>query len=47
MYLRESERCIEIGNKEYLRLCNITYDMDFRFIPSDPMCFDKLSRCDE
>ena len=23
--------------------CNITYDMDFRFIPSDPVCFDKLS----
>ena len=27
-------------------LCYITYDMDFQFIPSDPMCFDKLSRCD-
>ena len=24
----------------------ITYDMDFRFVPSDPMCFDKLSHCD-
>ena len=22
------------------------YDMDFQFIPSDPVCFDKLSRCD-
>ena len=26
--------------------CYITYDMDFRFVPSDPVCFDKLSRCD-
>ena len=23
----------------------ITYDMNFRFVPSDPVCFDKLSRC--
>ena len=30
-----------------LLLCYITYDMDFRFIPSDPVCFDKLSCCDE
>ena len=27
--------------------CNITYDMDFRFVPSDPVCFDKLSYCDK
>ena len=27
-------------------ICYITYDMDFRFIPSDTVCFDKLSRCD-
>ena len=26
--------------------CYITYAMDFRFVPSDPVCFDKLSRCD-
>ena len=26
--------------------CYITYDMDFRFVPSDPVCFDKLSGCD-
>ena len=26
--------------------CYITYDMDFRFIPCDPVCFDKLSGCD-
>ena len=26
--------------------CYITYHMDFRFVPSDPVCFDKLSRCD-
>ena len=24
----------------------LLYDMDFRFIPSDPVCFDKLSHCD-
>ena len=24
----------------------ITYDMDFRFVPSDPVGFDKLSHCD-
>ena len=33
--------------KQWTRECYITYDMDFRFIPSDPVCFDKLSRCDE
>ena len=27
--------------------CYITYDMDFRFVPSDPVCFDKLTRCNE
>ena len=27
-------------------ICYITYDMDFRFVPSDPECFDKLSRYD-
>ena len=26
--------------------CYITYAMDFRFVPSDPVCLDKLSRCD-
>ena len=28
------------------KLCYITYAMNFRFVPSDPVCFDKLSRCD-
>ena len=27
--------------------CYITYDMDFRFVSSDPVCFDRLSHCDE
>ena len=27
--------------------CYIKYDMDFRFVPSDSVCFDKLLRCDE
>ena len=31
----------------YVYICYITYDMDFRFVPSDPVCFDKLSRGDE
>ena len=26
--------------------CYITYAMDFPFVSSDPVCFDKLSRCD-
>ena len=26
--------------------CYITYDMDFQYVPSDSVCFDKLSRCD-
>ena len=26
--------------------CYIAYDMDFWFIPSDPVCFGRLSRCD-
>ena len=30
-----------------LYCCYITYAMDFRFVPSDPVDFDKLSRCDE
>ena len=29
-----------------VRVCYITCDMDFQFVPSDPVCFDKLSRCD-
>ena len=29
-----------------LEWCYITYDMDIRFIPSNPVCFDKLSGCD-
>ena len=24
----------------------ITYVMDFWFVPNDPICFEKLSRCD-
>ena len=28
-------------------LCYITYDMDFWFIPRDPVYFDKLSHCDK
>ena len=28
-------------------MCYITYDMDFRFVSTDPVCFDKLSRSDE
>ena len=28
------------------KLCYITYDMDFRFVLSDPVCFDKLSGFD-
>ena len=28
----------------YVNMCYITYAIDFRFIPSDPVCFDKLSR---
>ena len=27
--------------------CYIRYTMDFRFVPSDPVFFDKLSLCDE
>ena len=27
--------------------CYITYAMDFQFIPSDPVFFDKLSSCQE
>ena len=26
--------------------CYIGYGMDFRFVPGDPVCFAKLSRCD-
>ena len=26
--------------------CYITYDMGFRFVPSDPVCFGKLSHFD-
>ena len=29
-----------------LSLCYITYAMDFRFVPNDPVCYDKLSCCD-
>ena len=32
--------------KTEINSCYITYDMDFWFIPSDPVCFDKLSHCD-
>ena len=27
-------------------LCYITYDMDYQFVPSDPVCFGKLSYFD-
>ena len=27
--------------------CYIIYDMDFQFVPCDPVRFDKLSHCDE
>ena len=30
----------------FVELCYIAYAMDFRFVPSDPLYFDKLSRCD-
>ena len=26
--------------------CFITYDKEIRFVPSDLVCFGKLSRCD-
>ena len=33
--------------KIFLKVCSyITYDMDFRFVPSDPVCFGKLSQFD-
>ena len=35
-----------IASNDYSK-CYIIYDMDFRFVPSDPGCFDKLSRCDK
>ena len=38
----------QIYNSDKQRyVCYITYDMDFRFVDSDPVRFDKLSRCDE
>ena len=27
-------------------ICYITYDVDYRFVPNDPVFFDKLSHCD-
>ena len=33
-------------HKWKLRMCYIKYDMDSQFVPGDPVCFDKLSRCD-
>ena len=32
--------------KNLVTLFYITYDMDFRFVPNDPVCFEKLSGCD-
>ena len=29
-----------------LEVCYITYAIDFWFVPSDPLCFDKLLHCD-
>ena len=34
------------NNKKKDKKCYITYDMDFRFVPSDLVFFDKLSHCD-
>ena len=34
-------------SSEQGKSCYITYDMDFWFVPSDPVCFDKLSRYDK
>ena len=33
--------------KFFYLMCYITYDMDFRFVPSDPACFGKLSHFDK
>ena len=40
---------VSVGQALLLEIwgCYITYNMDFQFVPSDPVCFDKLSRCDE
>ena len=43
---RDSARVIVFVRSTRLSVCYIKYAMDFRFVPSDPVCFDKLSRCD-
>ena len=35
---------IRLSSQAMGSICYITYDMDFGFVPSDTVCFDKLSR---
>ena len=46
-YLIMIKPYIKFGLMGLIFSCYITYDMNFRFFPCDPVCFDKLSRCDE
>ena len=46
LYCQISISCITPSGSPCPPSCYIIYDMDFRFVPSDPVCFDKLSHCD-